>query len=104
MKEISLNYHDIAWSEAQGYPSGTKIKVLRDEDGGKVVLLKLHPGFRMDAHSHTAILEQHLVLEGGYESGGKYYGQGSYRLIPGGTSHGPFTSEKGAIVLVIWDT
>ncbi len=102
MQEISLNYEDMVWEEALSYPSGTKIKVLREENGVKTFLLKLLKGFDMEAHCHTAITEQHFVLDGRYESDGKKYHKGSYRLIPGGTTHGPFTSEDGAIILIIW--
>ena len=47
--------------------------------------------------------EQHFVLDGEYESEGKLYGSGSYRLIPAHVDHGPFVSKNGALVLVIWD-
>ena len=104
MKEISLNYEEMAWEEATGYPSGTKIKVLREGNDAKTVLLKLPRGFDMEAHCHTAVAEQHFVLDGLYKSEGKTYHQGSYRFIPGGITHGPFTSEDGALVLVIWGT
>lgn len=56
----------------------------------------------MEAHSHNSV-EQHYVLEGQYEIEGKVYSKGTYQLLPAGYEHGPFTSEKGAIVLVIWD-
>ena len=56
----------------------------------------------MDAHAHMTT-EQHFVLDGHYESEEKEYGPGSYRLIPKEINHGPFTSESGAIILVVWD-
>ena len=102
MEEKVINYHNIQWQEAGGYPTGTRIKILRDEGSVRTFLLKLPPGFRMEAHSHLAT-EQHFVLEGQYESGGKIFDTGTYRLIPGGTNHGPFSSEKGATILVVWD-
>ncbi len=101
MQEILLNYEELLWVEAMGYPNGTKIRILRDEDEVKTFLLKLPKGFEMDKHCHTASTEQHFVLDGRYESSGKIYRRGSYRLIPKGATHGPFTSESGAIVLVI---
>ena len=102
MKELSSNYEDMVWEEAPGYPSGTKIKVLREHSGAKTFLLKLPEGFDMEAHCHTAVTEQHFVLEGEYKSDGRAYSRGAYRLIPGGVTHGPFTSEDGAMILVIW--
>jgi hypothetical protein len=56
----------------------------------------------MEGHSHTT-LEQHFVLEGMYESEGKTYKAGTYRLIPRHKTHGPFKSSTGAVILVIWD-
>jgi anti-sigma factor ChrR (cupin superfamily) len=56
----------------------------------------------MEGHSHTTV-EQHFVLEGEYESEGKVYKAGTYRLIPEHETHGPFKSSKGAVILVIWD-
>jgi hypothetical protein len=56
----------------------------------------------MEGHSHTAV-EQHFVLEGEYESEGKVYKAGTYRLIPQHETHGPFKSSQGAVILVIWD-
>ena len=104
MEDISINYEEMSWQKAEGYPEGTEIKVLREgKDGAaRTALLKLGKGFDMEAHSHV-INEQHLVLDGEYESEGKTYKTGTYRLILKHTSHGPFKSASGAIVLIIWD-
>jgi anti-sigma factor ChrR (cupin superfamily) len=102
MKELFIDSNGMDWVQARGYPSGTQGKVLRKENGTNTILLKLAQGFHMDAHCHTTT-EQHFVLEGEYTGEGKTYGVGSYRLIPAGVTHGPFSSEKGALVLVIWD-
>jgi hypothetical protein len=56
----------------------------------------------MEGHSHTTV-EQHIVLKGEYESEGKVYKAGTYRLIPKHETHGPFKSSKGAVILVTWD-
>jgi len=103
MEKLSINYEDMEWSEATGYPTGTKIKMLREEESAKTFLLKLAPGFDMKAHSHIAT-EQHFVLDGEYISNGKIFGIGTYRLIPSQSDHGTFTSENGATVLVVWDS
>jgi anti-sigma factor ChrR (cupin superfamily) len=103
MKELSINYEDMAWSEATGYPTGAKIKLLRKDGSARTFLLKLPPGFDMEAHSHIAT-EQHFVLKGQYTSNDKKFGVGYYRLIPSKSDHGPFTTENGAVVLVVWDS
>jgi len=104
MEEVSLNYKEMEWESAETYPSGTMMKVLRRDEKGRplTVILKLKSGFEVGAHSHIG-MEQHFVLEGEYESEGRVYKAGSYRFIPMETPHGPFTSHKGAEILVVWD-
>ena len=104
MEEITINYEKMKWTDAPGYPEGTKIKILREggPGEGKTFLRKIKRGFKMEGHSHTTV-EQHFVLEGEYESEGKVYKEGTYRLIPKHKTHGPFNSSKGAVILVIWD-
>lgn len=102
MPEITRITSQMKWEEAHSYPSGTMTKVLRNERGMRVILLKLPPGFRMNAHTHI-FAEQHFILEGEYEFGGKEYGPGTYQYIPAHTDHGPYTSRDGAVVLVVWE-
>jgi quercetin dioxygenase-like cupin family protein len=104
MEEITIKYEKMKWTDAQGYPEGSKIKILREggTGEGKTFLRKIRKGFKMEGHSHTTV-EQHFVLEGEYESEGKIYRAGTYRLIPKREIHGPFKSSKGAVILVIWD-
>jgi len=102
MKEIYINNEEIEWKEAKGYPTGTMIKIFRENGEPHTFLLKIPGDFMLGAHSHTAT-EQHIVLEGAYISNDKTYREGSYRLIPAGVTHGPFTSENGAVILVIRD-
>ena len=101
MLDIILATNRMAWTEASSYPEGTMMKVLRDEGEARSVLLKLPPGFRMGAHSHTSC-EQHFVLKGTYEAQGEEFGPGAYQCIPTHTNHGPFSSRDGAVVLVVW--
>ncbi len=103
MKKLINLFEDSNWEDAKGYPSGTQWKVLRDEDGRKTILLKLPPGFKMGSHSHITT-EQHFVLKGEYSSDGEIYPEGSYQIFASGDEHGPFVSETGALILVIWDT
>ncbi len=104
MEEITFNYEKMKWTDAPGYPEGSKIKILREggPGEGKTFLRKIKRGFKMEGHSHTTV-EQHIVLKGEYESEGKVVKAGTYRLIPKHETHGPFKSSKGAVVLVIWD-
>ena len=102
MKNLLNLYDDLQWENADEYFKGTLRKVLRDENGGRTVLLKLPAGFYMAPHSHITV-EQHFVLNGEYESNGKKIPEGSYQFFGEGDEHGPFKSEKGALILVIWD-
>ncbi|MGA7838745.1 MAG: cupin domain-containing protein [Ignavibacteriaceae bacterium] len=95
-------YDELGWKHAEGYPPGTKIKTLPIKVSAKIVLMKLPAGFQMDSHAHIYD-EQHIVLEGEYESDGVVYSSGAYRLIHAHKNHGPFTSKEGAIILVCWD-
>ena len=102
MTEILLDANGLEWEESDAYPSGTMMKILRDEGEVRSLLLKFPPGFRMDTHTHTTN-EQHFILEGGYETGGKQYGPGTYHFVPAHVDHGPYSSREGAVILVIWE-
>lgn len=104
MEDTVLRTNQMAWQQARDYPEGAEVKVLREGKAsqGRTVLLKLPPGWQMYAHSHRT-LEQHYVLEGEYESEGRVFGPGSYQRITKGTDHGPFSTESGAVILVVWD-
>ncbi len=102
MKKLMNLFEESNWEDAAGYPEGTKRKVLRDENNRKTVLLKLPKGFSMGAHSHITT-EQHFVLKGEYSSDGEVYPVGSYQIFSAGDEHGPFKSENGALILVVWD-
>ena len=100
-KTISLHDEE-GWQSASEYPERTRMKVLRDDNGAKTVLLSLPEKFSMPAHSHITG-EQHIVLKGAYTSDGKRYEEGTYRFIDAHEDHGPFESDEGALILVIWD-
>lgn len=102
MKNLMNVFNETGWEQADNYPKGTLRKILRDENSAKTMLLKFPKGFNMDPHSHITA-EQHFVLEGSYSSKGKDYPAGSYQLIAAHEDHGPFESENGALILVIWD-
>ena len=103
MKNILNIFDEANLVVADGYPEGTMMRSLRDEDGGsKTILLKLPKGFHMDAHSHTTN-EQHFVLEGEYSIDNHSYTKGSYQIIANHEQHGPFESKDGALILIVWD-
>ena len=102
MRKLINLFDDSNWEDASGYPKGTKRKVLRDKENRKTILLKLPKGFKMGSHSHITT-EQHFVLEGEYSSDGEVYPAGSYQIFLPHDEHGPFVSENGALVLIIWD-
>ena len=101
MKELHVSANDIDWQPAEGYPAGAMQKVLHDGSDSMPwsILLKIQPGWMMDEHSHV-YTEMHYVLNGEYESQAKVYASGSLRIIPAHTTHGPFTTISGAVVLV----
>lgn len=102
MKENINLFEDKNWEEAKNYPSGTKRKVLREDENGRTILLKLPQNFYMPPHSHV-VTEQNFVLEGEYISNGKMFSKGSYQMFLPHDEHGPFESKNGALILVVWD-
>jgi anti-sigma factor ChrR (cupin superfamily) len=99
--DTSINlYDDLHWEDAPGYPEGTLRKVLRADNELMIVLLKLHKGFSMAAHSHINA-EHHFLLKGKYTLNGLPYSEGAFMSFAAHESHGPFESESGAIVLVV---
>jgi len=100
--EQTLNlFDDSGWVDALGYPAGTKQKVLTDEKGVKTFLIRYPQGTYMAAHSHT-FAEQHFILEGNYICDGKLYPAGTIRYFKPGDVHGPFESQRGALILIFW--
>ena len=96
-------FDDSNWQAAPEYTGETRKKVLHDEGGSKIILLKLPAGFNMAPHSHLTS-EQHVIIKGEYESDGKVYSEGTYRSFKAHHKHGPFKSKNGALVLIIWKT
>jgi len=103
MNAISVDAGKLSWQPAPDYPGGAQKKVLSEETATtpRTILLKIPAGWKMDAHSHR-FTELHYVLEGEYESDGIVFRSGTFRMIPKEMEHGPFSSEKGAVVLISW--
>jgi hypothetical protein len=104
MDEVTVRASELDWAEAERYPPKVHWKLLRRDHEGrpKAAILKLDPGFEMNAHTHVYI-EHHYVFQGEYESQGKRYPSGTYRMIPAHKDHGPFRSATGALLLVLWE-
>ncbi|MEA3288035.1 MAG: cupin domain-containing protein [Candidatus Marinimicrobia bacterium] len=102
MLDLIVKANDLKWQDAsESYMRGTQIKILREDEGGKTILLKIPPGFRQESHSHLRT-EQHYVIQGAYEMGSTPCPEGTYQLIHKDSTHGPITSKAGAVILVIW--
>ncbi|MCG8378914.1 MAG: cupin domain-containing protein [Proteobacteria bacterium] len=80
---------------------GAEVKYLNvDTDTGfQSYLLRLKPGTRLDAHSHT-LAEECLVLEGDLQIGETSFFKGDYHLVPAGIPHPEITSESGALIFI----
>ncbi len=100
MKELEKNIDDMIWREHKETGLGIKSKLIRAKNGKKTILFKMPEGFVMGVHTHTKT-EQHFVLQGKYEIGGKIYIPGTYNFISAGTIHGPLTSKSETIILII---
>ena len=105
MIETSVNSADLSWEQAENYPDGTMCKTFCKDSSGNplTMLLKLPPGFAMDEHSHISA-EHHYLLEGEYEMKGEIFRAGHYHFIPEHANHGPFRSDTGALLFVIWES
>jgi hypothetical protein len=100
VEEVLLNTNEMEWQEMDGYPSGTMVKVLKEDGETRTLLMKIPPGFHLDPHCHITC-EQHFILEGGYETSGWKFGPGTYHYLPARRLHGPWDSKEGAVILVI---
>jgi anti-sigma factor ChrR (cupin superfamily) len=101
MTELRVDSNQMEWREAQGYTPGAYEKVLSEgnPDYPRVYLLKIPPGWKTFGHYHD-FKEIHYILEGELECRGEIFPEGSFRILPPGLRHGPFSSETGALVMV----
>lgn len=100
------------WETPPGYPPGFKQKVLASDldevnkRGSRTRLLRIEPGAYTTApfvHDHW---EEVYLIQGDLIVGNDEHGNGgsqcfahTYACRPPGVHHGPFTSEKGCILL-----
>jgi len=102
MRNLVNIFDELGWEKAKDYPEGTFMKTIRDDKDGRTIVLKIPKGFKMASHSHVRT-EQHFVLRGSYMSEGRIFPEGSFQIFSPKEGHGPFESEDGALILVIWD-
>jgi hypothetical protein len=104
MEEVILDTKALEWDKLRKFPGEGQAKVLRDEAGGgaKSMIVKLPAGGKIVPHTHLAEV-QHYVLEGEYESDGKAFPAGTYRLLPKNANLPPISTKNGVVVLMIYD-
>lgn len=104
MDATTVQTTELSWEELTSFPGKGQTKVLRDEgkSNAKTLLIRIQPGGEIVPHAHTAAV-QHYILEGEYESEGKFYGEGTYRLLGGHANVAPISTQKGVTLLLIYD-
>ncbi|WP_454062054.1 cupin domain-containing protein [Candidatus Nitrospira salsa] len=103
-EDINHDTQNMNWQELREFPGPAEVKVLREEKdlGAKTMLLRVPPQGKIIPHSHRGVV-QHYVLDGHYETEGKSFGPGSFRLMPEHAEVAPITTEKGVTILMIYD-
>lgn len=104
METKTVYVPEMNWEASTDFPGDAEVITLRAEPARKArtVLVRLHRGGRAAPHCHIATV-QHYVLEGEYESEGKIYGAGTYRLLPGDADVAEMTTQNGVTILMIYD-
>jgi hypothetical protein len=104
MAELTLHTPEMTWEPLPLVPGDAEVKILRSdaEGGARTLLVRLQPGGEIVPHSHLAAV-QHYVLDGEYETEGKIFRTGAYRLLPKQADVGKISTQQGAIILMIYD-
>jgi hypothetical protein len=104
MYATELSMPEIPWKPFTEFPGDAEVKTLRDEGPGKprTLLIRLPANGKVESHSHVVNV-QHYLLEGEYESEGKLWRAGTYRLLPGHADVADITTENGVTILMIYD-
>jgi hypothetical protein len=104
MAALTLCTPEMTWEPLPLIPGDAEVKVLRSEaeGGARTLLVRLQPGGNIVPHSHLAAV-QHYVLDGEYETEGEIFGAGTYRLLPKDADVGTISTQRGAIILMIYD-
>lgn len=104
MEEIIRYTPDMGWEDLRFFPGRGQVKMLRDEPpvGARTIIVQLPPGAEIVPHTHLAAV-QHYVLEGEYETEGKTFAAGTYRLMPKNFDVAPISTKGGVTILMIYD-
>ena len=96
---------ETGWETLPAYPSGIEQKILAgslDEEaseGSRTRLLRFRPGaFTTEPFVHN-YWEEVFQLSGDLIVGGETFGPMTYACRPPHTTHGPFRSDKGCLLL-----
>ncbi|MCO6429440.1 MAG: cupin domain-containing protein [Deltaproteobacteria bacterium] len=104
MEAHSAYVPGLEWERLTEFPGEGEVKYLRHHEPNKAstILVRLPAGGCISPHGHTAAV-QHYVLEGEYESEGKIYGAGTYRLLSGRSDAAEITTQNGVTILMVYD-
>lgn len=104
MEELMLYTPEMTWEPDPFFPGDAEVKILRSEaeGGARTLLVRLQPGRKIAPHSHLGVV-QHYVLDGEYETEGKIFKAGAYRLLPKEANVGTISTARGTIILMIYD-
>ncbi|MGP0593054.1 cupin domain-containing protein [Nitrospira sp. T9] len=92
------------WRELHEFPGTGEVKVLREESnrGAKTIVVRLPAGGQILPHNHLGVV-QHFVIEGQYETQGKTFEPGSYRLFPTNAEVAKISTKNGVTIMMIYD-
>ena len=104
MEEIIRNTSQMRWEPLCRLPGTAEVKELREESvrGGRTMLLRLPAGGHLAPHCHPGVVQLY-VLEGEYDSRGRRFTVGAYRLLPGHAEVARICSKAGATLLIVYD-
>lgn len=104
MLEMTFNTAEMHWQTTREHFDASRVKVLRDDgpQQARTLVVRLEKGNRIRPHSHFGTV-QHFVLEGEYESEGRIFGPGVYRLFPEHANIPEITTLFGATLLIVYD-
>ncbi len=104
MDEVVCRTKDMKWEELRAFPGRADGQVLREDSatGAKTLLVRVPAGGEIIPHGHRGIV-QHFVVEGQYQSQGKDFGPGCYRLMPPNHDVSTITTKAGVTILMIYD-
>jgi len=102
MDEMILYTPDLTGEVSELFPGNSEIVVLREDHAGTTLLVRFPAGGNAEEHQHFGRV-QHFVVSGEYESDGRTFRAGTYRLLPEGAHVASMTSRDGAVVLIMYD-